>query len=255
VTEVHATAASGFTKGTDAYERARPSYPPEAVEFVVETFGIGPASTVVDLAAGTGKLTRLLVPTGARIVAVEPVDAMRAKLAAVVPGVEVRAGTAEDLPCADASVDVVTVAQAFHWFRASEALTEIQRALRPGGGVALLWNSRDASVPWVKRLNEVIRWNQGDIPAYDSGVEDWAGLFAAAGGFTPLRHRSFRSEQQLDVPLLLDRVSSTSYIAALDDDARARVLDAVRGVVADAGLGGTFTLPHLTDLHWCNRQA
>jgi SAM-dependent methyltransferase len=255
VSGIHDVAVEGFTKGTDAYERARPSYPPEVVSFVVRELGIGPASTVVDLAAGTGKLTRLLVPTGARIIAVEPVAAMRAKLTEVVPGVEVRDGTAEALPLADASVDSVTVAQAFHWFRPGEALGEIRRVLKPGGGLALLWNSRDASVPWVARLNEAIRWNKGQVPAYDSGAEDWAALVAGVGGFTPLQLTSFQHEQEMDLALLLDRVSSTSYIAALPDDARAQVLDEVRDVVAEAGLAERFALPHRTDLYWCTKPA
>jgi SAM-dependent methyltransferase len=255
VSGIHDVAVEGFTKGTDAYERARPSYPPEVVSFVVRELGIGPASTVVDLAAGTGKLTRLLVPTGARIIAVEPVAAMRVKLTEVVPGVEVRDGTAEALPLADASVDSVTVAQAFHWFRPGEALGEIRRVLKPGGGLALLWNSRDASVPWVARLNEAIRWNKGQVPAYDSGAEDWAALVAGVGGFTPLQLTSFQHEQEMDLALLLDRVSSTSYIAALPDDARAQVLDEVRDVVAEAGLAERFALPHRTDLYWCTKPA
>src|SRR5205823_1047502 len=191
--DVHDVAVEGFTKGTDAYERARPSYPPAAVDFVVRELGIGPASTVVDLAAGTGKLTRLLVPTGATIIAVEPVEAMRAKLV--------------------------------------------------------------ESVPWVARLNQVIRWNRGQIPAYDSGAEDWAALVADAGGFTPLQFMSFRHEQEMDLPLLLDRVSSTSYIAALADDDRARLLDDVRALVSEAGLAEHFALPHRTDLYWCTKQA
>ena len=255
MTEIHAVAVEGFTKGTDAYERARPSYPSAAIDSIVRELGIGPGSTVVDLAAGTGKLTRLLVPTGATVIAVEPVAAMRAKLVDVVPGVEVRDGTAEALPLADASVDCVTVAQAFHWFRAAEALAEIHRVLRPGGGLALLWNSRDASVPWVARLNEVIRWNKGQIPQYDDGAEDWAAQVVGAGGFTPLQHRPFRHDQEMDLPLLLDRVSSTSYIAALPDDDRARVLDEVRALVAEAGLAEHFALPHRTDLYWCTKPA
>ena len=187
--------------------------------------------------------------------AVEPVEAMRAKLVEAVPGVEGATVRLRRIPLADAPVDRVVSAQAFHWFRATEALSEIGRVLRPGGGLALVWNSRDASVPWVARLNEVIRWNRGQIPAYDSGAEDWAALVAGAGGFTPLQFRSFQHEQEMDLPLLLDRVSSTSYIAALPDDARARLLDEVREVVAEAGLGEHFALPHRTDLYWCTKSA
>ena len=251
---VHEVAVEGFTKGTDAYERARPSYPPDAVAFVVAELGIGPSSIVVDLAAGTGKFTRLLVPTGAQIIAVEPVDAMRTKLAEVVPGIDVRDGAAEAIPLGDASVDGVTVTQAFHWFRPAEALREIARVLRPGGGLALLWNSRDTSVPWIARLHEIIRWNRGQIPQYDAGKEDWAGIVDRVGAFTPLQLRSFHHDQELDLSLLLDRVASTSYIAALPDDDRAGVLDRVRELVVEAELPEHFPLPHRTDLYWCTKQ-
>jgi SAM-dependent methyltransferase len=254
VSRVHEVAAEGFTKGTDAYERARPSYPADAVASVVSALGIAPGTVIVDLAAGTGKFTRLLAPTGAQLVAVEPVEAMRAKLAEVMPGIDVRDGTAEAMPLADASVDGVTVAQAFHWFRHAEALREIARVLRPGGGLAMIWNARDNSVPWVARLHEIIRWNRGQIPAYDAGSEDWAGLVAGNGAFTPLQRRSFHHDQELDVDLLCDRVASTSYIAALPEADRARVLDQVRALVADAGLPARFLLPHRTDLYWCTRQ-
>jgi hypothetical protein len=118
-----------------------------------------------------------------------------------------------------------------------------------------VWNSRDASVPWVAHLNRVIRWNRGQIPQYDDGAEDWEGLVAGAGGFTPLQRTSFRHDQEMSLPLLLDRVSSTSYIAALPDDDRARVLDEVRAVVADAKLADRFALPHRTDLYWCKKPA
>jgi hypothetical protein len=110
-------------------------------------------------------------------------------------------------------------------------------------------------VPWVARLNEVIRWNRGQIPAFDSGAEDWAGLFADAGGFTPLEHETFSYPQEMDLDLLLDRVSSTSYIAALPDAERAAVLSQVRGVVSDAGLAPAFTLPHVTHVYWCTKPA
>jgi SAM-dependent methyltransferase len=254
VSRIHEVATQGFTKGTDAYERARPSYPSDAIDFIVAELDIGPASVVVDLAAGTGKFTRLLVPTHARLIAIEPVAAMRTKLAEIVPGIDARDGTAESIPLQDGTVDCVTVAQAFHWFRGADALTEIGRVLRRGGGVALLWNARDTTVPWVARLHEIIRWNQGQIPAYDAGQEDWAGMVARTGEFTPLQLRSFRHDQELDLPLLLDRVASTSYIAALPDDDRALVLDQVRGLVADAGLPDRFILPHRTDLYWCRKR-
>jgi SAM-dependent methyltransferase len=135
-------AAPSFARSADAYERARPGYAPEAVAFLAERLGLGPGRVVVDLAAGTGKLARQLVPSGARVVAVEPLAEMRSLIPA---GIEVLDGTAEAIPLPDASGDAVTVAQAFHWFDAQAALREIERVLRPGGLLALVSNRRDPS--------------------------------------------------------------------------------------------------------------
>jgi SAM-dependent methyltransferase len=135
-------AASSFARSAGAYERARPGYAPEAVAFLVKRLGLGPGRVVVDLAAGTGKLAGQLVPSGARVVAVEPLAEMRSLIPA---GIEVFDGTAEAIPLPDASVDAVTVAQAFHWFDAEVALREIERVLRPGGSLALVSNRRDPS--------------------------------------------------------------------------------------------------------------
>lgn len=142
---INEVAARGFSSAADVYERARPGYAAEAVDWLCERMGIGPGRTVLDLAAGTGKLTRDLVPSGATIVAVEPLDEMRAQLVEAVPGVETLAGTAEQIPLPDSSVDDVVCAQAFHWFDADRALAEIHRVLRAGGALGLIWNSRDLS--------------------------------------------------------------------------------------------------------------
>src|SRR5437879_5536038 len=128
---VHEVAQRGFDAGADAYERARPSYPADAVAWLVEHLKIGPGARVCDLAAGTGKLTRLLAPSSAELIAVEPVEGMSRHLRAAQPGVPVVAATAEALPFADGSLDAVTVAQAFHWFDADRAFGELARVLRP----------------------------------------------------------------------------------------------------------------------------
>src|SRR5690349_9949875 len=162
--EIIVEAAVGFERGADDYERARPSYPDAAVDLIVDVCGLGPGVTVCDLAAGTGKLTRLLVPSGAEIVAVEPVAAMRDQLLRAVPGVEVLDGTAETIPLGDGSVDAVTVAQAFHWFDTDRALPELRRVLRPGGHLVLIWNVRDESVDWVSRFTELLVAGSGGRP-------------------------------------------------------------------------------------------
>jgi SAM-dependent methyltransferase len=143
VSELQHPESRSFELVADLYERARPEYPKEAVAWVASTLGLGTESTIVDLGAGTGKLTRALLAVGARVIAVEPGDAMRAELERALPEVEAVRGAAENIPLANGSVECVAVGQAFHWFRHDEALPELHRVLRPGGGLALLWNSRD----------------------------------------------------------------------------------------------------------------
>ena len=141
--------ATAFSDVADAYERGRPTYPDDAVRWLV---GEEPRD-VVDLGAGTGKLTRSLVALGHRVTAVEPLDEMRSQLVGALPGVQALAGSAESIPLPAASADAVTCAQAFHWFDHAVALPEIARVLRPHGQLALVWNSRDDRDPWMARLS------------------------------------------------------------------------------------------------------
>ena len=251
---INQAAAVGFERGAADYERARPSYPPDAVALVVEVLGLAPGRRVLDLAAGTGKFTRLLVPSGAELIAVEPVDAMREELVANVPGVSAVDGRAEDLPLADGTVDAVVAAQAFHWFDPDPALAEIHRVLGAGGRLALVWNVRDERVDWVRRFGEILVASAGQKP-YADGT-DWSAVVAAAGGFGPLRHERFDYDQPVDADLLVQRAASTSFVSALPDDRRAACLDAVRELTrTHPDLAGheTFVFPHFTDVFWCER--
>lgn len=201
---------------------------------------------MLDLAAGTGKLTRLLVPTGAHVVAVEPLPAMRALLT----GVEALEGTAEAIPLPDASVDAVTVAQAFHWFDASAALAEIDRVLRPGGSLGLVWNERDESVPWVDELGRIFNW-QVERP-YAKGT-DWVAVLDRSGRFSKAEHRQVHWEQSLDEDALVDRVLSTSYVATWSTERQAEIGREVRLLVA--GFPAIIRLPHVTDVYWCSTRS
>ncbi|MDQ3145992.1 MAG: methyltransferase domain-containing protein [Actinomycetota bacterium] len=251
---VHPAAAQGFATGSRAYERGRPSYHPEAVAWLADGLGLGPGSTLVDLAAGTGKLARLLVDRvapGGRVVAIEPVAEMRARLAEVVPEVEVLDGTAEDLPLADGSADAVAVAQAFHWFDGPAALDEIARVLRPGGGLGLVWNVRDMGDPVQEAIEGLTEHLRGDTPSYRSGR--WRSAFVVGDDrFTPLEEHVVAYRQEaVDADGLADRVGSTSFVANLDKAEREAVLAGVRALVPT---GGTVALPYLSTAYRCRRR-
>ena len=251
---IHDVAARGFARVPDEYERGRPSYEPEIVACLTDVLGLRPGRRVLDLAAGTGKLTRALVPTGAALVAVEPVAEMRARLEAAVPEARVLAGTAETIPLEEGSVDAVTVGQAFHWFRGGEALAEIHRVLRPFGRLALVWNRRDDHARWVARLTEIMEPYRGNAPAYRGGA--WRAAFERTELFGPLEHRRFRLEHGLDREGVVARVLSVSFIATLPEAEREAVAARVRTLLAsDAATRGRdrLVLPYVTDLFWCER--
>jgi SAM-dependent methyltransferase len=225
---VHPFAARGF-RDAEAYERGRPAYPREALEWLAERLGLGPGATVVDVGAGTGKLTRQLLATGARVIAVEPMDEMRRVLSAAVPDADVVAGTAEAIPLPDASADAVTAGQAAHWFGPDDAAAEIARVLRPGGGVAFIWNARDLDDPLQAAIEGLITPSRNRAPV-DTWYR-WRDAFAR-GPFTPLERRDFRHVHELaadDVPAL---VASFSYVGALPPQEREAVLRRVRELVA-----------------------
>jgi len=241
-------AARGFQAGAAAYELARPGYPDEAIALLGAELGVTAGTRTCDLAAGTGKLTRRLVELGTAVVAVEPVDGMRDQLRRAVPEVEAVDGTAEAIPLPDASVDVVTVAQAFHWFDAPAALAEIARVLKPGGGLALLWNERDDATAWVAEMSRLIRWHERTVSRYQH--VDWAEVVAASHRFTPLEERSIRWGQPMTREVLADRVRSISYIAVMPSTERERLAAEVASLASR--LPEPFELPYVCRVQWCH---
>jgi SAM-dependent methyltransferase len=258
---IHAAAAVGFERGAGAYERARPSYPAAAVDLIVRECALAPGRTVCDLAAGTGKLTRLLVPSGAEVLAVEPVAAMRDQLEAAVPGVVALDGTAEAIPLGDASVDAVTVAQAFHWFDPDQALAEIRRVLRAGGHLVLIWNVRDERVDWVRRFTELIVERGGGRPytpyhqlaSGEAMTADHDDVVRRSGQFGDVATAWFPNPQEVTLDDVVARAASTSFVSALDDAPRIELLDEVRELVGthpDVAGRERFAFPHETMVSW-----
>jgi len=244
VPELH-PAARGFGSAAAAYERGRPDYPAAAVRRLVERLDLRPGRTVLDLAAGTGKLTRLLVPSGANVLAVEPLPQMRAELEKRVHGVATLGGTAERIPLRDAYVDAVTVGQAFHWFRPDVALPEIARVLRPGGGLALLWNTREEKDPLQAAISAILAPLAGDTPR--RGQRDWRAVLDESGLFTPCETALFRHRQTLGEDGFVERVLSISFVASASRTAREEVERQVRALARDAGT--PLELPYVTELY------
>ena len=230
-TTLHHAAAVGFEADAGRYARGRPDYPAALDHWLVDEVGLARGRTVVDLGAGTGKFTTRLLATGADVVAIEPVDAMRARLVVDHPDVDARAGTAEAMPLADASVDAVACAQAFHWFANTAATSELARVIRPGGVLALVWNVRDESVPWVRAITQIIEPFEGDAPRFHKG--DWARVFPAPG-FSVLREARFpHVHRGPPEQVIVERVLSVSFIASLPEADRVDVADRLRRLIAD----------------------
>jgi ubiquinone/menaquinone biosynthesis C-methylase UbiE len=221
VTPIHRAALEGFSKGARAYTRGRPGYPDALLQWLREQLRLGPGKAAVDLGAGTGKFTRLMLRTGAKVVAVEPIEAMRAQLVESLPDVTVISGAAESLPLSAESVDAVVCAQAFHWFATHEALEEIHRVLVPGGTLGLVWNVRDESCDWVAAITEIITPYEADAPRFHTGQwrQAFTGdLFSEPQGCTfPYQHAGTPQEA------IIDRFLSVSFIAALPAPDKAQV--------------------------------
>lgn len=246
---VHETARRGFASAADVYEESRPGYPTDAIEWLTGELELRPGKTVVDLAAGTGKLTRLLIATGANIIAIEPVAEMRDALVRTAPGADARHGTAERTGLPDASADAVTVAQAFHWFDGPAALAEVHRVLRPAGRLALVWNVRDLDHPTQRAVEDLFAPYRGNTPSHRSGR--WRDALDESELFRPAGRRDFPNVQQLDADALVRRVASTSFIADLPAGERNHVLDQARRIAA--GEPDRFPFPYTTEIEIFDR--
>ena len=255
---IHRDAAEGFDRGAVAYERARPSYPPEVVACIVGQAHLGPGRRVLDLAAGTGKLTRLLVPSGADVVAVEPVAGMRDQLREVLPDLEVLDGMAEDIPLGDASVDAVTVAQAIHWFDLEQAVPEVLRVLAEAGTLVVTYSLPDVRVDWIQAFQATLDTGNG-LPFHRYGEHDYGEEISAIAGDAFGERGYLRCEwgQPCDAELLVERAASVSVVASLPTDQLDRVLERVADLALthpDLAGQGMFSFPYVTHVHWWTRS-
>jgi ubiquinone/menaquinone biosynthesis C-methylase UbiE len=253
---VHEVAATGFDRGAEVYEQARPTYPRDAVAWLAESLHIDAGTRVADVAAGTGKLTRLLTPFEPALVAVEPVVGMRTTYAEMCPGIPMVAATAEQLPFAGRSLDAITVAQGFHWFDGPVALVEFARVLRPGGRLGLIWNARDRSNDLVDQLWSIMDRVEKRAPWRMH--ERWSdSAFVDAPQFGNLTEATFHHEQVLTPEQVLGRFRSVSHISVLPPDQQDQVIGEIRRVLETHPLSKGHDLvpiPYRVDAYWCERQ-
>jgi ubiquinone/menaquinone biosynthesis C-methylase UbiE len=239
------TLAQSFGNVAALYDRVRPEYSKAALDRLCSELGLGPESQVLDLAAGTGKLTRPLARRFDRLVAVEPDDDMRSML--LLPGVQVIAGTAERIPLVDAAVDAVFIGEAFHWFDGPAALAEIARVLRPGGGLALIWKQWWATEPPIPAealalLNEP--FERSGRAAKPARGESWREAFSDSA-FEPLHEETLSERAEVDADRLVDLYLTGSSIAVLSDDERAALSVRLRQL-----LSGRYRVPIRVELAW-----
>jgi ubiquinone/menaquinone biosynthesis C-methylase UbiE len=229
--------AASFDRAAEVYERARPEYPAEAVEWMLPA----DAKVVLDLGAGTGKLTRALAARGLDVIAVDPAPNMLAQLSAAIPEAAVSVGTAEDIPLADASVDAIVAGQAWHWVDQERAIPQVARVLRPGGTLGLIWNMRDERVGWVARLTEVMHPAEGEVFARTGTIE--------RGPFGEIESANFEWSAELTRDDLLNLLRSRSYFITADDAEQASIVQGVHDLLDnDPDVGGqqTWTMPYVT---------
>lgn len=255
MTEIHQAAASGYTSGTSAYLRGRPSYPEPVKSWLRDTLLLGQGKSVLDVGAGTGKFIPQLLSTHAHVHALEPVDAMRAEIETGFPQVNTLAGSADNIPLPDASLDAIICAQAFHWFATPSTLAEILRVLKPGGKLGLIWNVRDETTDWVARLTDIMTPYEEDVPRYHTG--QWRQIFPAPG-FSALSETQFpHVHTGAPEDVIIARVLSVSFIASLPKNERANITQKIRALIANTPeLAGkkTVSFPYTTAAFCCTKQ-
>jgi SAM-dependent methyltransferase len=236
--------ARSFDRAAEEYERTRPEYPAALLELIP----LADEAEVLDLGAGTGKLTRVLTQRYRRVIAVEPLDRMRAILERVVPAAESHAGSAEAIPLPDASVDGVFAGQAFHWFANEEAIGEIARVLRPGGVLSLIWNGPDEERPsplpepyraFLDELRAIAAFN--DAPPWPEVI--------ARGPFGDVHESGVPHDHNLDRAGLLENARTVSWIASRPDEEQKAIHERLDQLLTD----GPFAIPNRANVMWAVR--
>lgn len=251
---IQKVAQLGYSSQASTYAKGRPSYPIELQAWLRDALDIRPGATVIDLGAGTGKFTRLLSSMESDVVAVEPVDAMRAEFAKDLPNIKVLKGTAESIPVESGTAQALICAQAFHWFANETALAEIHRVLKPNGRLGLVWNVRDESVDWVAAITDIITPYEGDTPRFHTGAWrlPFKGHYFSDPELTCFGHTHSGSAKEV----IIDRILSVSFIAALPPSEKAKVTEQLQNLVQthpSLRRRETIEFPYQTQAYLCRR--
>ncbi len=248
---INKTAAEGFKNNTDHYLAGRAEFPHEVAGFFKNQFKITNETKILDLAAGTGKFTKLLSEnTDAQIEAVEPLNSMAEVFKKELPGVKLTDGTAESIPFADKSFDLVTVSQAFHWFDAPKAIREIYRVLKPKGTLAIIWNNKDRRVPWVLKFDDILDKEMGKIPQFRTS--NWKEAFLDERYFDKLQLKTFNHSPIYTLDLVKSRVLSISYVALLNNEKKQKTLNEIKTLIdkTPETKDPSFPFPHVVEVYW-----
>ena len=251
---IHSDAQKGFSRSGNLYDGGRADYPHTAISQLLQGLNVSESSKVLELAAGTGKFTKQILPYVQNIIAVEPVYEMRKKFSKQLPDIQIVDGTAEKIPFADSTFDFVFVATAFHWFDYEKAIQEIHRVLKPKGGLGLIWNtwSKDIIPPWLKEIREVIEPYSKKAPRYKS--MQWREAFYKTTLFTPLEERVYGHPVRLDINGVCNRMLSISFIAALPEEQFKEVERQLRTILKKHKTPQDyFEMPYQTDIFWCRK--
>ncbi|KAG1441213.1 hypothetical protein G6F56_011582 [Rhizopus delemar] len=258
---MHPIATQGFQLSNDAYAQARPSYPLATIDFMTDFFTNRPKDTlqVLDIGAGTGIMTRLLVNQGFQVTAVEPVEGMLDKLRQSLPQANVLKGTSWSLPVPSGSQDFIVLAQCFHWFDDIPSLKEMYRVLKPGGYIFMVWNTeaRDRS-EWISKLAKLWEDYELAIPLHHNN--NWQKVFETDQAKElyqlPLHHKQWFMDKPTTRSHLWTRVMSKSYVAILDDDKKRKLKQDFEQLLSEYQISQEEPFQFLdnTDLYWCHKK-
>jgi ubiquinone/menaquinone biosynthesis C-methylase UbiE len=244
----------GYDKVAKDYDKGRRDYPKEAISILVSVLDLQPKVKVLDLAAGTGKLTKALQSLDLDLCAVEPVAEMRAIFTHHFPNIPILQGIAEAIPLPTASVDVVVVGTAFHWFEGDKALAEIARVLKPRGKLGLIWNVHASEISWVRDVWQVLEKYEKSIT---HNAMQWRSAFERTKYFGPLGHQTHSYSFLGGSQDVLNRLFSAKLMGKLTHEKREKIVQEILAVLADHPSTKdktTFEIPYRVELYWCQKS-